>query len=298
MTDWPIVTVRLALYADLGLLFGIALFAAPLALWRRFHVSRWIALLAGAGLAASVIGFGLQMAAMLGSAPWDDPAIVSEIMMTTAFGRAFIVRLVSLGLALLLAFTVSAGKLHRHSLIGCGGIALLSLAWSGHAAAGDGVTGWVRLAADGLHLLAAGAWIGALAMLFALVSPRRAIRPEDVNAAHAALVSFSRTGTLIVVLLVATGVLNGATLLGPVTWPVLTGAPYGRLLLAKLALFIGMLGCAALNRFRLTPRLALAASPAAALTHLRRSIVIEALLAMLVLAAVAWLGTLAPPEPL
>ena len=39
--------------------------------------------------------------------------------------------------------------------------ALASLSWNGHAAAGDGFGGTMRLVAGIVHLLAAGAWVGA-----------------------------------------------------------------------------------------------------------------------------------------
>jgi putative copper resistance protein D len=58
-----------------------------------------------------------------------------------------------------------------------------------------------------------------------------------------------------------------------------------------------MLGFAALNRFRLTPRLAaaLARDPTAALCELRRSLLLETGAGMAVLALVAALGRLPPP---
>jgi putative copper resistance protein D len=59
-----------------------------------------------------------------------------------------------------------------------------------------------------------------------------------------------------------------------------------------------MLGLAASNRFRLTPALEAAlgpGDPAAALSALRRSIVVEMVLMLALLGLVAWLGTLAPP---
>ena len=63
-------------------------------------------------------------------------------------------------------------------------------------------------------------------------------------------------------------------------------------------LFAGMLGLAALNRYRLTPALAQAieeedAPRAQAL--LRASLVVEGGLAIVILGLVAWLGTLSPP---
>lgn len=298
MTDWPVVAARLALYLDLGLLFGLPLFVASVPMWRRFHIGIWLGALAGAGLIASLAGFWLQMVAMLGDALWDDPAIVWELVRTTAFGWAFLIRLAALSTLLLLALGLPMSLFKRPPLILCAALALASLAWSGHAAAGEGAVGWIHLTGDILHLLAAGAWVGALAMLLALVAPRAAVSQAQVDAAHVALAGFSRAGTIIVALLVVTGLSNGAFLIAPAALPMLGTAPYGQLLLAKLALFAAMLGCAALNRFRLTPRLAAAISPAQALGHLRLSIAVETLLAVLVLALVAWLGTLPPPDTL
>ena len=58
--------------------------------------------------------------------------------------------------------------------------------------------------------------------------------------------------------LIATGIVNGWILAGSA--PALVGTDYGRLLLAKVALFLAMVAVAAINRLRLTPRLTLAAS--------------------------------------
>ena len=59
-----------------------------------------------------------------------------------------------------------------------------------------------------------------------------------------------------------------------------------------------MLGLAALNRYRLTPSLSLAIEQEdapRAMTLLRGSLVVEGGLAIIILALVAWLGTLSPP---
>jgi putative copper resistance protein D len=73
---------------------------------------------------------------------------------------------------------------------------------------------------------------------------------------------------------------------------------YGQLLFAKLALFAAMLGLAALNRFRLTPRFEAsiaAADHRGALGALRASLRVETTCIVAILALVAWLGTLEPP---
>lgn len=94
------------------------------------------------------------------------------------------------------------------------------------------------------------------------------------------------------------GTLNYALIAGASLDPLLS-TPYGRLLLGKITLFGGMLVLAALNRFRLSPNLENALktnNQVLAFLKLRQSLFIEATLATLVLAVVAWLGILSPNE--
>ncbi|MFX6794075.1 copper resistance protein CopD, partial [Acinetobacter baumannii] len=48
-------------------------------------------------------------------------------------------------------------------------IAVATLAWTGHGAMDDGAIGWFHLMADIVHLLAAGAWLGAIVSLLLLL---------------------------------------------------------------------------------------------------------------------------------
>src|SRR5262249_47479742 len=132
-----------------------------------------------------------------------------------------------------------------------------ALVHSGHAAATAGWLGTFHRAADGLHLIAASAWLGGLLPLALLLA---AARPAEISLALArdATLRFSTLGLISVGLLIATGIVNGWILAGSV--PALIGTDYGRLLLAKVALFLAMVAVAAVNRLRLTPRLALAIS--------------------------------------
>jgi copper resistance protein D len=73
----------------------------------------------------------------------------------------------------------------------------------------------------------------------------------------------------------------------------LIGTDYGDLLLIKVALFLLMLGFAALNRFRLTPRLLVAGATASqALWH---SVAAELAVGFLVILVVGVLGQTEPP---
>jgi putative copper resistance protein D len=96
----------------------------------------------------------------------------------------------------------------------------------------------------------------------------------------------------VVAVLLLTGILNPGFLAS-------IGTIYGQVLWAKLALFSAMLLLAAANRFWLTARLGVALESGtqaqSATSTLKASILAETALAALVLLAVGWLGTLAPP---
>jgi copper resistance protein D len=105
-------------------------------------------------------------------------------------------------------------------------------------------------------------------------------------------------GTLVVAILVITGLINSWLLVGPANFTALGTTLYGLLLLAKLVLFAAMLGLASLNRFRLTPafeRSIAMNDHDGALMTLRVSLAVETTYVIGILALVAWLGTLAPP---
>lgn len=311
MSEVAGIAIRWALYADLGLLFGLPLFAlyAPgggRTVQRHLPMGAMVACLACFGLLLSALGFAVQAAAMSGL-PLTQPdfALLGDLINETAMGAALKARLVAL---LVLLFCVLLYRRQsRPAFIAstlAGALALATLAWSGHGAAGEGYPGWLQLVADLVHLLAAGAWVGALAAFLALVLPRLAtddLAAQDmdrVTLAEEALRGFSLVGTIIVALLILTGTVNGWFLVGPGNIASLGQSTYGLLLIAKLLLFAGMLGLAALNRYRLTPALAQAieeedAPRAQAL--LRASLVVEGGLAIVILGLVAWLGTLSPP---
>ena len=87
------------------------------------------------------------------------------------------------------------------------GVALGTLAWPGPAAVTEGTAGTIHRLADGLHLLAAGAWLGALAVLVTLLFAH--IEDErSVAAARSALAGFAVAGSIIVASIVTTGLIN------------------------------------------------------------------------------------------
>ena len=205
----------------------------------------------------------------------------------------------ALGTALLAALFVSARTSPLVTVAITSGVALSTLAWTGHGAVNEGWIGWAHLSADILHLLAAGAWVGALAGLVLLVMrPASRADAAHLRLTHSALHGFGAVGTVVVLTIVLSGLINSWLLVGPGNVAALGTGLYGRLLLAKLALFGAMLGFAALNRFRLTPAFEQAIASGdhdRAASALRRSLSAETACVIVILLIVAWLGTLSPP---
>jgi len=302
--DWPLIVVRFALYVTLSGLFGLSAFSLyGLKAGERADALALRPWLVGSGLLGlllSAIALALLAAAMAGTPPWPiDREAIGMLLTGSATGTAWELRIVALVVASVIALIAAGRALPLGMVALAAGIALATLAWTGHGAMDENATGWVHLVADILHLLAAGAWVGALLGLTLLVS--RA--PSRVDAAHLrlthrALDGFGLVGTIVVGTIVVTGLVNGWLLVGVGNLLSLPSTRYGQLLLAKLALFGAMLGLASLNRFRLTPafeRSIAATDYRGALGALRRSLGVEAACAVTILALVAWLGTLEPP---
>lgn len=177
-----------------------------------------------------------------------------------------------------------------------GVIVCSSFAWMGHGAATPGAAGYFHLLADIAHSLAAAVWIGALVVFVFWLWSGQSSAATDLEL-HDSLRAFSGIGSAAVAALVVTGLINSWFLVGvdrlSEAWMML----YAQVLIAKVAIFIGMLGLAASNRYRLTPALGSAldsGSRSKALTALKSSLALETLAAFAVLGLVAWLGTLAP----
>ena len=123
-------------------------------------------------------------------------------------------------------------------------LALAAIAVAQRPGGARSTYGWHRT-----EVLAAGA--NGLILLVMRPAPRDI---AHLALTHRALHGFGTVGTIVVAALVITGLINAWLLVGPDNISALRTTFYGRLLLAKLALFAAMLGFAALNRFRLTPR--------------------------------------------
>lgn len=280
------IILRLALYVDLLLLFGLALFG----LYSFNAVLRFQPMLRGLALIGallSVAGLVLMTRAMSGetqfSALWPH---LQMMLLETDVGLAWTLRIIALIVVLIRPGAWLASM--------AGAVALASLAWSGHGAMDEGSLRFWHFLSDILHLLAAGAWLGA--MLALVLMARGRIDESRLRLLMHAVKRFEWVGATIVLTLSITGVVNYLFIVGPRLDEVLLGS-YGMLLAIKVLLFAGMLVLAALNRFQLGPALAQSlrdGQPVIAANALRRSVLLELVIALLIIALVAWLGTLSP----
>lgn len=305
MTDWGLIAIRFALYADLMLLVGLAAF--PLYSFKRAEreegaflplavILTWLAF---AGLIISAFGFALSSAAMMGIslAEIGVPMLLS-MASETEQGAAWLVRTASLAAAFVFLIALRRHPSLPYALaLACGAVALATLLWSGHAAATEDALGTAHRISDIAHMLAAAIWIGGVAA-FGLLLRRHSNEQGATNVVIVAraLINFSRVGTAAVATIVLTGIFNGAAIIG-VNVTAFFRSTYGWLLVAKIILFIAMLTLAANNRWKLTPALQESVEnegSTKAIIELRKSLALEALAAAAILALVAWLGTLSP----
>lgn len=283
---------KLAIYCGIvvgigGVCFGA--FVAPLPQGARLASVTTLTV----ALAALPLSVGLQGLDAL-AAPFGDlaTAAVWQAGLGTAYGTTAIVAAGAMAAALLGVFcrrAAVARGLAIAALLGGGA----ALAASGHASAA--APQLLMRPAVFLHVVGVTLWIGALPPLGLILRRGR----ED---AGAALRSFSRLIPFVLLPLVASGILLAVV---QVAHPAaLWNTAYGKVLLAKLALLLGLFALAAINRWRLTsPAQEPAQEPAqagapAARRRLVRAIAVEIVLAAIILGVVATWRFTPPPRAL
>jgi copper resistance protein D len=222
---------------------------------------------------------------------WRDGGI-GTVATETRFGEMSLARLAAAALLAAALPVITRKPVRSPSRAGALVLALIILigpAWTGHAGATPGVAGEFPLAADALHLLAAGAWLGGLvplAMLLAVAD--RLKEPRRATVTAIAVQRFSLLGVISVATLLASGLANSWYQVGTIN--ALFTTTYGQLVLIKIALFAAMMVLACINRFYLTPRLATAGN----VRRLRHSTIIETGLGFAAVVVVGFLGAMAP----
>ncbi|MBV9508912.1 MAG: copper homeostasis membrane protein CopD [Caulobacteraceae bacterium] len=280
-----LIIARFAHYAALLVLFGASLF--PLYAGLDHGRLGWLRPtsvgLAAAALVSGLAWYGVAAASMAGTfAAAIDPGVLAAVLQTMAFGQVWLARMALILIALFVAPTLAG----RALVPWLAGLSLAGIAATGHGPSPAGPAGIAHALADVLHLLSAGWWLGGLWALG--VTLRQAPGP----ALGSVIARFSGVGYIAAATLVMTGVVNAWLLVGSPDG--LVGTPYGRLLVIKIALFLGMAALAAANRFWITPRLAIPSADPRWLSRLRRHVWLEQALGVGVIAVVSVLGTLQP----
>jgi putative copper resistance protein D len=278
-------------------------------LFRRLHTlflwSGIILFVSGAALFWAVAA-GMSDTSLIESLTWDT---LGTVLFQTQFGSVFQWRL---GLAVALGMMMwglarNQWQLRRKSSLlemAAGFVAtalVVSMAWTGHAAATGGPDFWWRVLADATHLFAASSWpTGLLPFALFLGCTRQVddisrLRPVLATARRFSALSFITVGVLI-----ASGIINTYFIVG--SFQALVTTDYGRILCLKLFLFLVILGIAAWNRYRLLPLIHLRANASEKslvfplLQRLQNFVMTEFGLAVAVIVVVSILGTTPPPR--
>ncbi|MGN6250201.1 MAG: copper resistance CopC/CopD family protein [Marmoricola sp.] len=288
------VSVLLGAFRWLGYA-GIALLLGGVALllrcwppgWGVRVVRRALAGAAGAVALGAVGGLLLQgpYDAGRGVGAVGRGALLTGVLGTT-YGVALVVRLALAGLALvLLTYGTHLPRTGRLGLGGAVALALLgSFAAAGHAVSSHPVA--LAVVVDMVHVAAMSLWLGGLALLAGVVLRR----DTPGGTASIAAERFSPVALGSVVALVLTGSYQSWRQLG--AWAAFADTTYGRELLVKLVLVASVLVVAAVSR-ALVRRNA-ADSVAGTVAALRRTVALESVGAVLVLAVTSALVATEP----
>ncbi|HEY0213477.1 MAG TPA: copper homeostasis membrane protein CopD [Paenirhodobacter sp.] len=268
---------RCVVFAAALMLFGAALFR-----WRLMpdtpplhgHTGMIAALIAA--IALTLPARIAQMTDGWGSVA--DPGMIGLVLIGTGAGHGWTVQAVAV-----IVLAIAARRDARMVVTLAAGVILAAQALSGHAAATPGWIGVLRQANDVLHMLAAGAWLGALPLVLRLL-PR--IGQDNT---HHLLIRYSRQGHVWVALVLVTGMIATLTTVEgiPVDW----SKRYQVLLCLKIAVTAAMVGLAIRNRYILVPRFSADIRARRALTRATRG---EIVLGFVAVALVAWFGMLDP----
>ncbi len=302
-------------YAAVMVLFGSSLFALYAGVSSQAsensaadrRMQHWLArLFCVSALLATIFAFGTLLAVASRMSGDLVDALHRETLLSvlfrTHFGEVWQAQAVlSLLLAAVLPIALRFARqraCYVGTLLVAGGL-LVSLASVGHTAMDRGISGALHLANHALHVMAAAAWLGGLLPLaFVLAAAHRNPFDPWSSMARQCLASFSKMGVVAVAVLILTGIGNAGFLIRDTHALLITD--YGHVLLLKVGLFALMLAFAARNRFALMPQLA---NPGAVpisiaeptLSALRRNVLCELVLGVLVLVAANILGALPPP---
>jgi copper resistance protein D len=223
---------------------------------RRLTSFKLIAIAIAAGATFSVLPLE---ASTLGDG-WSDAGdltTMQDFVFETTIGNAWLLQAIA-AMALVITIWLAPARQQAATAL-CAGLLLGCRALMGHSIMGEGAAGVLLQCSCLIHVLSAGAWLGALAPLLLIL--QRLSRQSHEPDAVAGLRRFSATGQVMVGLAVCSGAVNTALILGrlPLDW----SQPYQLLLAAKICLVGVMIVIALINRFVIVPRINSGFRPAA-----------------------------------
>jgi copper transport protein len=251
------------------------------------------------GLLVALLGIVFEGATAGGTSFWTaiDWTVVRDVLHTrfgTIWGLKVLVWVVLLGSVLL------AGP--RRTFLPLVPAALLALApaFSGHAdTQGDK---WLLVPSDIAHVSAMSVWIGGLVALLVLV-PRATAKLQSADRSRllaSVLLRFSPVALGSVIVLMATGTLQSIEYLR--SFGDLLHTAFGRAVLIKIILILGLTALGAINRRRLVPRIETLAQSGGTLGEagraIRATLRAEVAMVVTVLGVTAALVGYQPPDSL
>ena len=249
-----------------------------------------------ASIALMLVSIAAMMGAPIASLDWP---MTEAMIVGTDMGMAFLIRLALLLVGLCALLAMRGEKAAQLIAAICFGGALLTLSSSGHAAATEGGLGLFHRLNNGVHLLAASLWLGAMCWFLFLTV--RAHRQPDFLPAYPLLHvmhAFAPLGVGLVAAAALTGMINAHLIFGLEDSAAVLTTPYGILLVAKVMLVGIMLAFGAHNasigRREVLEQCRESSEPLIALSRLRRSLAGELTLAGGVIGLIAVLGLMSP----
>jgi copper transport protein len=252
------------------------------------NAARNLALLAAIlALVSNGVRLWLQSGALHGSERMFDPALLRAMVFTTGWGKAWLAQTVAT-----IAFAVctrlrTANPLESWIVAAVFAVAAASTpAFSGHAAAVEQMAA-VPIFNDAVHLIAASAWLGTLAvLLFAGVPAVVRVSHQPFTDAATLVRTFSPLALFAAAVAIFTGTVSAFVHIKAI--PELWTTPYGRTLSIKLAVVLLTATTGAYNWKVVSPRL----GSQEATLHIRRSAFAEIVIAATIIAVTAVLVAL------
>ena len=204
---------------------------------------------------AAVLRLWSQSAALHGAERAWSAELLSIMLTDTGWGRAWMFQALCFALLGMAIVWARPSRDRAAAVIAVPAVIGLSLvpAMSGHAAGATGVAA-LAVVNDGLHVMAAGAWLGTLALLMLVAMPViLKLEPDGARVAADAVDRFSPMALAGGITVMLTGLINSIMHLSNVAQ--LWTTPYGRVLAVKALLVALVMAAGFVNWRRVRPTL-------------------------------------------